>query len=156
MCAFVGATSSEPGITVSRADFYQLKSNDPASRYPLLCRLLEKCIGAGQQVYIVCSSEAEALHLDHYIWAFKPDSFIPHNCTHEGAKATVILGHPAIPSTAQHDHREICINLSQQLAPENFDRIIELVVQDDQMLQTARAHYAKYSQLGHAMQYHKI
>jgi DNA polymerase IIIc chi subunit len=60
---------------VSRADFYQLKSDDPASRYPLLCRLLEKCLDAGQQVYILCGDEVEALHLNQYIWAFKPDSF---------------------------------------------------------------------------------
>jgi len=141
---------------VSRADFYQLKSNDPASRYPLLCRLLEKCLGAGQQVYIICDNEAEASHLDQYIWAFKPDSFIPHVCAHEGAQAVVVLGHPSTPDSAQPKHHEICINLSQKLAPEAFERVIELVVQDTDMLQTARAHYAQYTQLGRTMQYHKL
>lgn len=141
---------------MSRADFYRLKSSDPASRYPLLCRLLEKCLGVGQQVYIICRDEAEALHLDHYIWAFKPDSFIPHTCAHEDTQSIVVLGCPSTPHSAKPDHGEICINLSPQLAPEDFDRIIELVVQDTDMLQTAREHYAKYSQLGHAMQYHKI
>ena len=115
---------------MSRADFYQLKSNDPASRYPLLCRLLEKCLGVGQQVYIICRDEAEALHLNQYIWAFKPDSFIPHICAHEEAQAIVVLGHTSTPAAAQPHHHEICINLSQALAPEKFDRIIELVVQE--------------------------
>jgi DNA polymerase-3 subunit chi len=141
---------------VSRADFYQLKSDDPASRYPLLCRLLEKCLDAEQQVYIICGDEAEALHLDQYIWAFKPDSFIPHVCAHEDANAVVVLGHRSTPDAALPDHREICINLSTQLAPEPFERVIELVVQDADMLQTAREHYAKYSQLGRTMQYHKL
>jgi len=141
---------------VSRADFYQLKSNDPASRYPLLCRLLEKCLGVGQQVYIICRDEAEALHLNQYIWAFKPDSFIPHICAHEQAQAIVVLGHTSTPAAAQPHHHEICINLSQALAPEKFDRIIELVVQETEMLQTARDHYATYNELGRTMQYHKL
>jgi len=142
---------------VSRADFYQLKSSDPASRYPLLCRLLEKCLEAGQQVYIICRDEAEALHLNQYIWAFKPDSFIPHICAHnDDAQAAVVLGHTSTPASTQPDHREICINLSQELAPENFDRIIELVVQETDLLQTAREHYGKYNQLGRTMQYHKL
>jgi DNA polymerase-3 subunit chi len=141
---------------VSRADFYQLKSNDPASRYPLLCRLLEKCLGVGQQVYIICRDEAEALHLNQYIWAFKPDSFIPHICAHEQAQAIVVLGHTSTPAAAQPHHHEICINLSQVLAPEKFDRIIELVVQETEMLQTARDHYATYNELGRTMQYHKL
>ena len=139
-----------------RADFYQLKSDDPASRYPLLCRLLEKCLGVGQQVYIICRDEAEALHLNQYIWAFKPDSFIPHICAHEEAQAIVVLGHTSTPAAAQPHHHEICINLSQALAPEKFDRIIELVVQETEMLQTARDHYAKYNELGRTMQYHKL
>jgi len=46
--------------------------------------------------------------------------------------------------------------LSQVLAPEKFDRIIELVVQETEMLQTARDHYAKYNELGRTMQYHKL
>lgn len=141
---------------MSRADFYQLKSNDPASRYPLLCRLLEKCLGVGQQVYIICHDEAEALHLNQYIWAFKPDSFIPHICAHEQAQAIVVLGHTSTPAAAQPHHHEICINLSQALAPEKFDRIIELVVQETEMLQTARDHYATYNELGRTMQYHKL
>ena len=141
---------------MSRADFYQLKSNDPASRYPLLCRLLEKCLGVGQQVYIICHDEAEALHLNQYIWAFKPDSFIPHICAHEQAQAIVVLGHTSTPAAAQPHHHEICINLSQALAPDKFDRIIELVVQETEMLQTARDHYAKYNELGRTMQYHKL
>ncbi|MDB9753387.1 DNA polymerase III subunit chi [Oceanospirillaceae bacterium] len=141
---------------MSRADFYQLKSSDPASRYPLLCRLLEKSLGASQKVYILCQDEAEAINLDQYIWAFKPDSFIPHALSHEDAKAVVVLGWPEMTDSLAIAHHEICINLSQQLAPEHFQRIIELVVQDEVVLKAAREHYTKYSQLGHSMQYHKI
>lgn len=138
---------------MSRADFYQLKSSDPASRYPLLCRLLEKSLSANQKVCVLCQNETEAMHLDQYIWAFKPDSFIPHALAHEDAKAIVVLGWPDTVSTAHH---EICINLSQQLAPEHFQRIIELVVQDEDILAATRQHYASYSRLGRTMQYHKI
>jgi DNA polymerase-3 subunit chi len=141
---------------VSRADFYQLKSNDPASRYPLLCRLLEKCLAIGQQVYIICGDEAEAGYLNQYIWGFKPDSFIPHIRAHEDGESAVVLGHPSTPDSDLPYHREICINLGPQLAPEAFERVIELVVQEAGMLQTARSHYASYSQLGRTMRYHSL
>lgn len=141
---------------MSRADFYQLKSNDPASRYPLLCRLLEKCLAIRQQVYIICGDEAEARYLNQYIWGFKPDSFIPHVGAHENVQAAVVLGHPSTPDSDLPHHREICINLGLGLAPEAFERVIELVVQEADMLQTARSHYLSYGQLGRTMQYHSL
>ncbi|MDC9720188.1 MAG: DNA polymerase III subunit chi [Gammaproteobacteria bacterium] len=143
---------------MNRADFYQLKSSDPASRYPLLCRLLEKCLAAKQQVYIICRDAAEMSHLDQYIWAFKPDSFMPHVCAgnNNSASARIVLGHPATLKSDQPTHQEICINLSHELAPDQFKRIIQLVVQEEGLMQTARQHYASYSQLGHTMQYHKV
>jgi len=141
---------------VSRADFYQLKSSDPASRYPLLCRLLEKAVTANQQVYVQCGDPAEASHLDQYIWAFKPDSFIDHVCVGVEAVAAVVLGHPSTPENDRPAHTDICINLSQVPAPETFERIIELVVTEPEMLQLTRDHYRFYQQNGRTMQYHKL
>jgi len=141
---------------VSRADFYQLKSTDPASRYPLLCRLLEKAVGAGQQVYIHCQDDAEASHLDQYIWAFKPDSFIAHTTVDAQGQTSVLLGHTKSSASHLPQHNEICINLSQVAAPDSFERIIELVVQEPDMLKTARARYASYTLAGRTMQYHKL
>ena len=141
---------------VGRADFYQLKSSDPASRYPLLCRLLEKSVASGQHVYIQCEDEAESLHLDEYIWAFKPDSFIPHERIGEGNQAKVIIGYAYTEMSRLPKHSDICINLSKTLAPKNFERIIELVTQDPAMLASARSHYSQYSQMGRTMQYHKL
>ena len=141
-----------------RADFYQLKSNDPASRYPLLCRLLEKAVSGTQQVYVVCRDDAEASHLNDYIWAFKPDSFIAHECAHSesGVFSPVILGHPATPKPHQPTHTDICINLSSEPAPKEYDRIIELVAQEETLLNTAREHFRVYRQQGRTMQSHKV
>lgn len=141
---------------MSRADFYQLKSTDPASRYPLLCRLLEKAVSAGNQVYIQCHDDAEASHLDQYIWAFKPDSFIAHVSAGDTALAPAILGHASTPEADRPKHRDICINLAQELAPQEFERIIEVVVQEAEMLATTRQHYRAYQQQGCSMQYHKL
>ena len=141
---------------MQRADFYQLKSDDPASRYPLLCRLLEKAVASGQQVYIQCRDDAEASHLDEYIWAFKPDSFIAHGCAGDTNIAPVVLGHPNTPEDQLPKQRDICLNLSQQLAPTVFQRIIEVVIQDPEMVLTTRQHYRSYQQQGRSMQYHKL
>ncbi|MBT4442179.1 MAG: DNA polymerase III subunit chi [Oceanospirillaceae bacterium] len=141
---------------MQRADFYQLKSDDLASRYPLLCRLLEKAVGSGQQVYIQCRDDAEASHLDVYIWAFKPDSFIAHVCAGDDAVAPIVLGHPNTAEENYPKQRDICLNLSHQLAPKEFERIIEVVTQDPDMILITRQHYRSYQQQGRSMQYHKL
>lgn len=141
---------------MQRADFYQLKSDDPASRYPLLCRLLEKAVAGDQQVFVLCRDDAEASHLDEYIWAFKPDSFIAHVCAGDAGTAPVVLGHPNTPAHHYPKQHDICLNLSPQLAPEGFERIIEVVLQDPEMVLVTRQHYRSYQQQGRSMQYHKL
>ena len=155
---------------MARADFYQLTSSDPASRYPLLCRLLEKAVAAGQEVYVLCQDQAEVSHLDQYLWAFKPDSFIAHACarqsidqsidqstdqsTDQTIDSTIILGHPLSVMVPQH--KDICINLCSTVAPKHYERIIELVTQEPAMLIITREHFRAYQELGRIMQYHKL
>ncbi|MFL3647997.1 MAG: DNA polymerase III subunit chi [Oceanospirillaceae bacterium] len=137
-----------------RADFYQLNSADPASRYPVLCRLLEKAEAASQAVYILCQDEAEVAHLDQYLWAFKPDAFIAHACADQTIDSSIILGHP--DSVVVPKHKDICINLCSDLAPKEYERIIELVTQEHTMLITTREHFRAYQESGRTMQYHKL
>jgi len=42
------------------------------------------------------------------------------------------------------------------LAPKEFERIIEVVTQDPDMILITRQHYRSYQQQGRSMQYHKL
>ncbi|MDP6968462.1 MAG: DNA polymerase III subunit chi [Gammaproteobacteria bacterium] len=138
---------------MARADFYRLKESHGDDRYRLLQQLLSKSVSAGQRVHIHCRDGAEAAHLDDYIWAFKPESFLPHHQLGQDHKmqSPITLGHKDLwPEQA-----EICINFSA--APvDGFARIIEIVVQQPDILQQTRDHYRHYQQQGLEMHVHKL
>lgn len=142
---------------MARADFYQLKESHGNDRYRLLQQLLSKSVGAGHQVHIHCRDAAEAAHLDDYIWAFKPESFLPHHQLGQGQgqgqeiQSPITLGHQDLwPEQA-----DICINFSPDPVS-GIARIIEIVVQEPEILQQTREHYRHYQQQGHTLHVHKI
>ncbi len=140
---------------MSRADFYTLKDKHGDARYRLLQQLLSKSLGQGAAVHIHCRDAAEVSHLDDYIWGFKPESFLPHHALSEQAEQTmhspITLGYGQ-QRPAQTD---ICINLSAEPV-KDYQRIIEIVVQEPSILEQTRAHYRHYQQAGHEMNLHKL
>jgi DNA polymerase-3 subunit chi len=140
---------------MARADFYQLKASHGNDRYRLLQQLLSKSVGAGHQVHIHCRDAAEAAHLDDYIWAFKPESFLPHHQLGQEQgqelKSPITLGHQDLwPEQA-----DICINFSPKPVS-GIERIIEIVVQEPDILQQTREHYRHYQQQGLTLHVHKL
>ena len=140
---------------MSRADFYSLKDNHGDARYRLLQQLLSKSLGQGTNVHIHCRDGAEVSHLDNYIWAFKPESFLPHHILDDDSQANmaspITLGHGQQRST----EASICVNLSAEPV-QGYERIIEIVVQEPTILEQTRAHYRHYQQAGHEMNLHKL
>lgn len=138
---------------MARADFYQLKESHGNDRYRLLQQLLSKSVGAGHQVHIHCRDAAEVAHLDDYIWAFKPESFLPHHQLgqEQKIKSPITLGYQDLwPEQA-----DICINFSPEPVSD-IARIIEIVVQEPDILQQTREHYRHYQQHGLALHVHKL
>lgn len=137
---------------MARADFYTLKDSHGDARYRLLQQLLSKSLGQGTAVHIHCRDAAEVSHLDDYIWGFKPESFLPHHVLDDShMQSPITLGHgQQRPAKA-----DICINLSAEPV-KDYERIIEIVVQEPSILQQTRAHYRHYQQAGHEMNLHKL
>jgi DNA polymerase-3 subunit chi len=52
----------------SKADFYVLPSSDPDARGRFLCRLVEKILGLGHQIFIHTADESEAKRIDQLLW----------------------------------------------------------------------------------------
>ena len=140
-----------------QVDFYVLPSADPAGRQLFTCRLAEKAWKAGHRVFIRVNDAAEAATLDDRLWTFRQGSFVPHTLAenHENDPlATVLIGTGAAPE----DHRDLLINLTPAV-PEDwrtFQRIAEIVDQDEAVRRAGREKYRFYRNQAIKPETHKL
>jgi DNA polymerase III subunit chi len=131
-----------------RADFYIINEDNAQSRYPILCRIVEKAYQAGQCIYIHTTHEQEARLIDQLLWSYSDNSFIPHMLTgkYEAAIVPVQIGF----AQEALGFNDILINLSFTIPSfyNQFQRIIELVWQNDEAKQICREHYRFFKNLG--------
>lgn len=130
-------------------DFYILGQTQHDDRMLFACRLTEKVYSEGRRVYLHVSTEQEAQRLDDLMWTYKPESFLPHS----------IVGKAEVDDTqvqigfGEHPvhHNDVMINLSTPLPSffSRFDRVLEVVIQDEVVLQQTREHYKFYKDRGY-------
>lgn len=120
------------------------------------CRLLRKAYASGAQVTV--TAEAEVLQrLDQLIWHFSPADFIPHRWIDGNGEACDTFTPVFLTQQpAQCAHREVLINLGLGIPPgfEEFDRLIEVVADDQEELLAGRQRWKHYSALGHVPKKH--
>lgn len=120
------------------------------------CRLLRKAVNAGASVQVVADAPTLSL-LDVALWTFSPLDFIPHcSATAEGSTLTlspVLLG----GDTSQKD-RDILLNMGFEVAKgyEGFERLIELVGNDEDDRQSARSRWKQYTSRGYTITRHDL
>lgn len=131
-------------MAAPRIDFYLLTTSEKSDKLLLACRLLEKACARKHRVFVYCSNRQDAEELDELLWAFKDDSFIPHNLQGEGLEPPppVQIGHEP-PSKDFHD---ILLNLSDGIPDffNRFRRIMELVINDETAKEISRNHFREY------------
>lgn len=130
-----------------RSDFYILPSDDSDSRRRFLCKVLEKVHGLGHRIYIRAGDEAAAKQLDELLWDYRADSFLPHSLIAEGLGSPIEIGHgDSLPQ-----HREVYVNMALEASELSlsFERIIEVVIQQDEILEATRNNYRRYQQRGY-------
>lgn len=126
----------------SKADFYVLPSSDPDARARFLCRLVEKIRALGHEIFIHARNETEAQRIDQLLWEYRPESFIPHSLLNETDNAGVKIGW----DQQRPKHQDVYVNLDLEI-PEDalkFDRILEIVVQSEDILTATRLNYKVY------------
>ncbi|RTE66573.1 DNA polymerase III subunit chi [Amphritea opalescens] len=131
---------------MSQADFYVLPNAEPESRNAFLCRLADKVLGRGLNVFIRVANETEANRLDQLLWDYRPDAFIPHGILNQKPDAPVQIGWgDQLPT-----HRDVYINLGLDASAETlkFDRILEIVIQQPDILAATRQNFALYKKNG--------
>jgi DNA polymerase-3 subunit chi len=130
-----------------RSDFYILPTDDPDARRRFLCKVLEKVHGLGLPIYIRADSETAARQLDELLWSYRPDAFLPHSLIAEQLDSPIEIGYgDSLPR-----HRKVYVNMALEAQPSalDFERIIEVVVQQDDILEATRANYRHYKQRGY-------
>ena len=146
---------------MTEVDFYILQSDTLAARDHFACRLIEKATGIGRQVMVMVEDKNHAQSMSHYLWSFKPESFIPHSIIDEDEHSPKDSTLPKVliswkePDTQCHD---VLINLSREV-PEGFSRfqkLSEIVVQDPLLLSVTRSHFTFYRERGYPLKSHKM
>lgn len=141
---------------MTRVDFYLIPGDDPQQRLLFACRLTDKAYRLGHRVYIHTESAQQTRALDDLLWTFQQNSFVPHG-VHVGA------GDAALPVQLSHDSEpdashQVLINLAAAvpLFFSRFERVAELVNDDDGVRRQSRERYSFYKERGYPLHTHEI
>jgi len=144
---------------MTSVDFYILPDNSQnASDYRhFACRLTEKALSLGKQVYIQVDDLAEASRLNTLLWTFRDASFVPHQLENEAnIDSPVVIGWREQLTDAIRP--DLLINLSAVIPSFHgkFERIAEIVSEPEQRRQMIRQHYSQYKNAGLTLDTHQM
>ena len=123
------------------------------------CRLLRKAVGSGAKVAV--TGEGPLLReLDVALWTFSPLEFIPH-CLGDGASPPAVLdASPLVlcESAQSAPHHEVLVNLGAPVPAgfERFERLIEVVTQEEGDRLQARQRWKHYAARGYSIVRHDL
>jgi DNA polymerase-3 subunit chi len=141
---------------MTRIDFYVLKDDSTEARLLFVCRLVDKAVRQGNRVFINVADWAVAELLDDLLWSFRPESFIPHALANsdEAGDVPVVLS----AGVDRVDHHDLLINLASDIPAffSRFQRLAEVVVQLDPVLESTRQHYGFFKERGYPIETHKL
>lgn len=142
---------------MTRADFYILKEQGEYDQLYFACRLVEQISQKGHNVLVQVDNEEKAKALDELLWHFRPDSFVPHallNAKDAPVDCSVSIGFGLEPG----HHHDVIINLSAELPTffSRFVRLVEIVVQQDDILNYTRRHVRFLKDRGYPVNYNDM
>lgn len=142
---------------MTQVDFYILAAQTPEERAVFACRLAEKAFGRGNQILIQTDDETSARYLDDLLWTYREESFLPHALLGDSkapADCPVSVGWHSDPG----HHHDVILNLSSKLPDffSRFQRCINIVIQQDQVLDYTRSHYKYLKDRGYPINNHDM
>ncbi|HEY9136396.1 MAG TPA: DNA polymerase III subunit chi [Pseudomonadales bacterium] len=153
-----GLSSAASSLTSS-----ELASPNTETRLPFLCKLVEKIYRLDKQIYIHCTSQGQAEHISKSLWSTRKESFLAHDIIGNQASSTS----PETPSPSSpieigyHDspkYPDVMINLADDIPSfvGRFNRVVELVADDEQTKAKARERYTYYRNRGYTLKTHDL
>jgi DNA polymerase-3 subunit chi len=120
------------------------------------CRLVRKAHRSGSRVLVWCEDAVRLKRFDELLWTFSDQDFIPHVSAGDplAAQTPVLLTAEPVDCA----HHEILINLGDQTPPmfSRFDRLIEVVSNEDSDRALARQRFRFYKDRGYPMNTHEV
>lgn len=119
-------------------------------------RVAAKAHGQGKQVMIYTPDPAVADHIDRLLWTTPPLGFVPHcRDTDALASETPVLIGSNVDTLRTAD---VMINLHHEQPPAfaRFERLVEIISQDDAGREHGRERYRFYQTRGYALKTHDL
>lgn len=134
---------------MTKVDFY----TGTTDKLRTACQLCHKAVQNGLHTVVSLPDDATLETLDRLMWQYPDTAFIPH-CRDNSAQAAVT---PVLLSCGADSfvHHEMLINLHNECVPffSRFDRVIEIVSQDDADAKLGRERYAYYKDRGYELRH---
>ena len=122
----------------------------------MACRLTEKVYNMGHKVYLHTESSSHASLLDDLLWTYKAGAFLPHAIfeTSSAEIPPILIGHDAEPPADSH----LLINLSTEIPAffSRFERVAELIDQNDENRKSGRERFRFYRDRGYTLNSHQL
>lgn len=130
-----------------RADFYLIAKprfrGDPLA---LVCELARRAFESGHRALILARSLEQAEALDEKLWEFDADAFVPHQIAGDDDDAiTPVL---IVPPGMQTPDRPLVINLRDEAVAGTFERVLEVVPDDEAQRAGSRERWKTYKAAG--------
>ena len=126
-----------------------------------LCRLLRKMNGRGAHA-VVLADAAELGRLDKLLWTFSPHDFLAH-CRADAkpemlASSPIVLADRLSAAPFDADRSPVLVNLALSVPDgfEKYERLIELVGEDDEDRRQGRLRWKFYQDRGYPIQRHDL
>lgn len=141
---------------MTRIDFYIVDDEQKSSRALFACRLAEKAYSLKNRIYIYTADESQANELDELLWTYRSGSFVPHQQlgVENDQGCPVLIGHVDAPEGLN----QVLINLDMAvpLFFSRFERVVEIVNQDEIQRQQARERFKFYRDRGYDLHTHNL
>lgn len=156
---------------MQQVDFYILPETTSEARWLFACKLIEKVYRLGFQIHVNLDTLVECTQLSELLWAFKPESFLPHIILSKDSQRpeqcpitlSTSTEEPAFKALNCEAAQLVFINLSSQRGASELSslihtatRIAEIVVQEPECLASTRERYKLYQQQGITIETRKI
>lgn len=147
---------------MTRIDFYILQDNASEARWHFACRLIEKAFRQGHRILVNLGNSIDGKTFDDLLWSFKPESFIPHSLVDDSstavAQAPVLIYQQAPTQMPFPFEQSLLINLAAEVPAvfSQFERLSEIVIQEENVLKNTREHYHFYRKGGYSIEHRKI
>ena len=144
---------------MTRIDFYIIEAGTDEATATFICRLTEKAWLQNNAIYIHTMDEAHSSKYDELLWTFNETSFIPHQLDateSDKSDKAVLIGHQSTADITHH--HDVLINLNHE-APSffsQFDRVAEIITNDETSKIKGRERYQFYRDRGYALETHKM